>query len=205
MKTIQISGVVSALVMLLALLTLSGCFRLQERHPDVVISPVKASVRLGRWVLIDSGSEQLTVYQDDRPEVVFDNIAFGAAGVGTKSRRGDDVTPRGVFTIGWLTLQSKFVHFIGLNYPRVEDAEVGLRSGIIDISAYRRIVAAHSSGKTPPQDTRLGGLIGIHGVGRGDIEIHRLANWTAGCVAVENEQIRQLAKLIGVGTLVEIR
>jgi L,D-peptidoglycan transpeptidase YkuD (ErfK/YbiS/YcfS/YnhG family) len=38
--------------------------------------------------------------------------------------------------------------------------------------------------KTPPQNTKLGGDIYIHGNGAG-------SDWTWGCVALENEDIRE--------------
>ena len=122
-----------------------------------------------------------------------------------KRRRGDDVTPRGVYSVGWIRTESKFVHFIGLNYPSVVDAERGLHDGVIGEAAYERIKRAHERGERPPQDTALGGQIGIHGVGKGSLEIHRIANWTSGCIAMENLDVRRLARMVRVGMRVEIR
>ncbi len=157
------------------------------------------------WVLVDSGNDRLTVFLEGRPPLVFENIAVGAAGVKEKQRVGDDVTPRGTYTVGWFQPHSKFVHFIGLTYPSRADAERGYRKGTIDRHTYERIIAALDRGELPPQDTRLGGLIGIHGVGRGPLAVHRIANWTAGCIAVDNSQIRQLFKLLKHGMKVEIK
>jgi murein L,D-transpeptidase YafK len=188
-------------------LSISGCSRTQapvtNTQPQPIATPL--SGRAGTWILVDSQSEHLTLYRDGHPELVFENIAFGAAGVGRKSRRGDDVTPKGVFTVGWVNRESKYLHFIGLNYPGVVDAQAGLERGVIDRRTFDRINRAHASGATPPQDTALGGMIGIHGVGRGSMEIHRLVNWTAGCVAVDNEQIRKLTGKVHLGMVVEIR
>lgn len=161
--------------------------------------------RTDPWVLIDSATDQLIVYRRKDPPVVFKNIAFGAAGVKDKQRSGDDVTPRGVYTVGWIKRESKFATFIGLTYPSVTDAERGYQGGVITQATFETIRDAHAQGRIPPQNTRLGGFIGIHGVGKGSLEIHRLANWTAGCIAVENRQIEQLVRLIGPGTQVEIR
>ncbi len=157
------------------------------------------------WVLVDSTKDRLTVFLEGAPPLVFDNIAVGAAGVKEKRRVGDDVTPRGTYTVGWLQPRSKFVHFIGLTYPSRADAERGYREGTIDRLNYERIVSALDRGELPPQDTRLGGWIGIHGVGRGPLAIHRIANWTAGCIAVDNDQIRTLFKLLERGMKVEIK
>jgi murein L,D-transpeptidase YafK len=147
----------------------------------------------------------MTVYRKSGPPVVFEGVAFGAAGVKEKRRAGDDVTPRGLYTVGWIRRQSKFTHFIGLTYPSVADAERGYKAGVIDSRTLNRIKSAFERQQIPPQDTALGGFIGIHGLGKGSPSIHQIANWTAGCVAVDNQQIRELSTLIRAGTQVEIR
>jgi hypothetical protein len=167
--------------------------------------PIQEEQRSDPWVLINSKNDTVTVLSKSAPPIVFENAAFGAAGVKNKVRRGDDVTPLGKFLVTHISHASKYTIFIGLNYPRPEDAARGLSAGLINKETYDAIVQAHRIGKTPPQTTSLGGLIGIHGVGRGSPEIHSLANWTAGCVALTNSQIRQLARLVRVGTHVEIQ
>ena len=184
----------------------SGCLRspqplLQEPVPLVQIE----AERTNPWILIDSRTKRMTVYRKDGAPVVFEGVAFGAAGVKEKRRAGDDVTPKGRYTVGWIRKQSKFVHFIGLAYPSLGDAERGYRNGVIDQRTYDRIKSFVEQGRVPPQDTALGGFIGIHGVGKGSLAIHHMANWTSGCVAVENGQIRELSNLIHPGVLVEIR
>jgi hypothetical protein len=51
--------------------------------------------------------------------------------------------------------------------------------------------------KGPPQSTLLGGDIYIHGNGAG-------SDWTWGCVALENEDVRELFNAVTVGTPVRI-
>jgi murein L,D-transpeptidase YafK len=198
---------ITVLAVGLLLSAFPGCLSSSTAKPVVTaaLTVTPTAVRSGVWILIDSKQEKLMVYRNQNLEVVFDNIAFGAAGVGRKLRRGDDVTPKGVFQVGWITKKSKFVHFIGLNYPSLEDAQYALSKGTINHRTYERIALAHNQKTIPPQDTVLGGMIGIHGVGQGSLEIHRLANWTAGCIALENGQIRRLAHLVQNGTIVEIR
>jgi hypothetical protein len=106
--------------------------------------------------------------------------------------------------VGWISRKSKFLNFIGLNYPSVQDAERGFKNGVITEAAYSHIRNSHAGGSTPPQTTPLGGFIGIHGVGKGSLEIHRLANWTEGCIALDNDQIRELMKHVSPGMEVEI-
>ncbi len=59
--------------------------------------------------------------------------------------------------------------------------------------------------RIPPQNTPLGGQLGIHGLGRGDLDIQRTINWTNGCVALTNHDIRRLGQWVHVGTRVIIR
>lgn len=168
-------------------------------------APSEEHDRTDPWVLVDSAQDHLIIYKKGAAPIVFQNIAVGAAGVKEKLRRGDDVTPRGMYRVAWIRHQSKFERFIGLDYPSLADAKRGFESGRIDRQTFERIKHAHVVGEVPPQDTALGGFIGIHGVGRGSLDVHRLANWTGGCIAVENGQIQRLLDLVHVGTLVEIR
>jgi len=53
-----------------------------------------------------------------------------------------------------------------------------------------------------------GGSILIHGIGEkyGWVgALHREVDWTEGCVAVTNEEIEEIWKLVAVGTPVEIK
>ncbi len=160
----------------------------------------------GSWLLVDTKANTLTVMRGDRPVEVFDRIVVGSSGVGIKQRRGDNKTPLGVFRVGWINENSRFRTFIGLDYPNLDHAERALRENRIDWLTYQRIRAAWLNGHTPPQDTPLGGQIGIHGVGNGDPTVHAAGiNWTSGCVALNNWQIDALRPWVQVGMRVEIR
>lgn len=195
-------------VTLTASLLLEGCFSSSQDEaplPSTQPPKIRETQKTDPWILIDSETDQLIVYRKGESPITYKNIAFGAAGVKEKQRIGDDVTPRGNYRIGWIRRSNKFETFIGLTYPSVSDAERGYRRGIINQATFERIKGAHVEGRMPPQDTRLGGFIGIHGVGRGSLDIHRMANWTAGCIAIENGQIEELSRLVRPGTQVEIR
>lgn len=164
-----------------------------------------ASVSAEPWVLVDTRADKLTVIDENGPLEVFDNIALGVRGAARKHRRGDETTPVGSFKVTHFNPASRFHLFIGLDYPNLEHAQIAYWEKRIDQKTYERIISAIKSGKPPPQDTPLGGYIGIHGVGAGDPRVHANFNWTNGCVAVSNEQIVRLAKWIKIGTRVEIR
>lgn len=158
------------------------------------------------WLLVDTGADRLTVMGREGPLEVFEPIALGARGAGLKQRRGDNLTPLGSFQVGWINPASRFTLFIGLDYPNLEYARIALRQGRIDEPTFARIERALAAGRTPPQDTPLGGQIGIHGIGGGDPRVHRAGfDWTQGCIALEDAQIRRLADWVRPGTRVEVR
>ena len=68
---------------------------------------------------------------------------------------------------------------------------------LISPEEHAAIVKAINEKQIPPQNTKLGGEINIHGGGA-------LTNWTAGCVALENEEMKELFDAIPIGTTVQI-
>ena len=156
-------------------------------------------------VLVDTSAGTLSVMRGEEVVMIFDDIAIGRYGVTDAKQRGDNMTPLGSFTIGWITTKSRYHRFLGLNYPDLETASRAFFNGLINKEEWLDIRRATKAGRRPPQNTRLGGLIGIHGIGEGDVDVHQDYNWTNGCVALTNEEIDQLLRWVKVGTPVEIR
>jgi len=124
-------------------------------------------------------------------------IALGANPTGDKVEQGDRRTPEGDFYIDVKNERSKFYFSLGLSYPNSEDAERGLRDQLISRAEHGRIVRAIRNKGRPPWDTALGGEIFIHGGGtQGD--------WTWGCIAMENADIKELFDALPMGTSVRI-
>lgn len=157
------------------------------------------------WLLVDTQKLSVEVKKGDKTVAVLENIAIGRNGSGEKNHRGDDVTPLGNYRIGWINKQSPFHKFFGLTYPNVENADNALRQGKIGLDTYEAIARAHSAGQIPPQNTDLGGQIGIHGLGSANLSIHKSMNWTHGCIALTNDQIDQLSQWVEKGTLVTVK
>ncbi len=157
------------------------------------------------WLLVDTRKLLLEVKHGNKTVKKFENISIGRNGAGFKSRIGDDITPLGKYRIGWINKKSPYYRFYGFSYPSVENATRALRQGLIDRKTYNRIVNSHLHHEVPPQNTSLGGQIGIHGLGRADEHIHRMMNWTHGCIALTNEQIDQLNQWVGKGTWVKVK
>jgi murein L,D-transpeptidase YafK len=135
-------------------------------------------------------------------------VAWGRGGPGDKEKFGDNRTPIGIYRIAGFNESSPFHLFMRLNYPNVKDAFYGLKNGVITRTDFDRIIDSLKQGKLPPQDTALGGAIGIHGVGvetDKKLSIHAKVNWTQGCIALTNTDISELRHYVGVGTEVVIR
>ena len=171
-------------------------------HEGVEISEPETSL----WLWVHTKYKKVHVMEEGTELKEFSDAAFGRGGVGKKHKRGDNITPQGVYTIGWINSKSTFRNFFGLTYPSVQDAENGLKQQLINENEFQSIVKAHLEKKIPPQHTALGGLVGIHGLGapiRRQLK-HSLINWTEGCIALTNQQIDELAAYIKPGMFVVI-
>jgi len=148
---------------------------------------------------------RLVVKKNERKLYVFDgekliktyDIVLGFAPVGDKEREGDGKTPEGDFYIFTKNNQSKFYLSLGVSYPSTEDAERGLRENLILKEEHDTIIQAINEKKMPPQNTKLGGEIYIHGGGI-------IKDWTDGCIALRNEEMKELFDAVEVGTMIII-
>lgn len=112
-------------------------------------------------------------------------VALGQGGLAPKQREGDARTPEGHYIIDSRNAASAYHKALHISYPNVEDRKRAAKLGV-----------------SP------GGAVMIHGLpnGKGWIGAgHRLYDWTLGCVAVTNEEIDEIWKLIPIGTPIDIR
>jgi len=157
------------------------------------------------WLLVEANTNTLTVLQGKTVVDKFDYVALGRGGTSNKRKRGDNSTPLGEFHVAWVNRESPFHIFFGLDFPTVELADQAYREKRIDRDTYYSILDALRERRLPPQNTSMGGRIGIHGLGSADLKIHRGFNWTKGCVALTNREIERLARCVQIGTRVVIR
>jgi len=120
----------------------------------------------GYLLIVDKSDRKMYVFKDANYETEFP-VSFSIGGLGDKNIRGDNKTPEGIFKLlemrrGSYTTKRPWAMF-KLNYPLVGDAQRGFEQGIIDERELKKIVEAHEHHKMPPQDTRLGGHIELHG------------------------------------------
>lgn len=159
----------------------------------------------GRWIEVDTAARTLLVHAADQHVLAhYPHIALGSGGVAPVHYHGDGTTPLGRFHILEIRPSDRFDTFVLLDYPRPEHATLAFNAGRIDAHTRAEIDVAAEFAELPPQNTVLGGEIGIHGVGHGNMRIHQLVNWTDGCVALTNAQLHSLLHWLRPGMQVEI-
>jgi len=126
--------------------------------------------------------------------------AFGREPAGAKRAAGDERTPEGDYRVAGPARPSRFHRFLPIDYPSVADADVALAERRISRAEHARIVEAHRRGAMPPQDTALGGLLGLHGEGarwRGE---SKGLDWTHGCIALADAELDFVVARVKKGT-----
>ena len=156
------------------------------------------------WLAVDTDKLSLAVMQGDQPLKVFENIAIGSNGPTMTKQRDDEKTPLGEFTITQVKPSARFKLFMALSYPNLDHTERAFQEQRIGVKEYKTLTYDLKHGRPPSQHTSLGGQLGIHGVGAGDMKIHESVNWTNGCIALTNDQLQELAGWVAVGTRVVV-
>ncbi|MCL6478435.1 MAG: L,D-transpeptidase [Peptococcaceae bacterium] len=159
----------------------------------------------GLRIVIDKSDHTLSLFSGDI-RIKSYHVELGQGGMGDKEVAGDMKTPEGTFYISEKSVLSPSDYYLGsrwlrLSYPNAEDADRGLRQGLIDRLTRDSIVAAFSAGQTTPQRTALGGGIGIHGGGKPEFG----ADWTWGCIGLTDGDIEDFYDYVGIGTQVIIK
>jgi murein L,D-transpeptidase YafK len=163
----------------------------------VVPAPADAAPRLGvSRVLVKKGEHLLELRareaSGDERVVASYKVAIGPGGAGPKRREGDMTTPVGRYHVVSHEA-SQYKTFLRLDYPTSAD--------------YKLFNLAKSRGDLPPS-AKIGSDIGIHGP---PVSLNEAArahlkerDWTAGCVAVDDDEITEIARLVRDGTVVDI-
>lgn len=178
--------------LLLALISLSAA----EPLRDAVVAAQLPWPPPKVWLHIDKSERTLTLWSGEVALRRY-RVGLGASPVGDKERQGDMRTPTGDLRVVTRNAASSFHRFLGLSYPEIEDADRAEREGWLSAAAAQRIREQRRAGKQPDWNTALGGEVGIHGGGSG-------ADWTWGCIAVEDAEIAELWEVTRIGTLVRI-
>jgi murein L,D-transpeptidase YafK len=135
-------------------------------------------------VVVAKSKRELTLYREGNALKTY-TVALGRVPAGAKSRESDKKTPEGKYTIDYRKADSAYFRALHISYPNKADNEAAAKDG-----------------------ASAGGDIMIHGLrnGLGWIgKLHRILDWTLGCVAVSNEEMEELWRAVPDGTPVELR
>ena len=134
-------------------------------------------------ILIEKKERRLTLFSKGKVLKAY-QIALGGNPIGPKERQGDNKTPEGTYIIDSRNKDSRYHLSLHISYPSEKDKK-----------------RAKELGVSP------GGDIMIHGIKNGFSwvgDLHAEVDWTKGCIAVTNEEIEEIDKLVPKGTIVEI-
>ena len=145
---------------------------------------VKMSKGGKKVILVDKLAHCCMVYQSGKILRSYE-IELGMNWMGDKQRKGDKATPEGIYRITQKKDGSRttFYKALLINYPNDEDCN--------------RFAAAKRNGSLPAK-ADIGGMVELHGLGGKGLD------WTDGCVALKNDDMDALYRMVAVGTPVVI-
>jgi len=146
-------------------------------------NPLPAGTTINR-IVVEKSARRLSVFRNGNQIKTY-RIALGRSPVGAKQEEGDMKTPEGIYKIDGRNPQSNFHLALHISYPSDEDNKCAAKRGV-----------------------SAGFDIMIHGIQNGSGWIgafHRWNDWTAGCIAITDEEIEELWRVTPDGTTIEIR
>jgi L,D-peptidoglycan transpeptidase YkuD (ErfK/YbiS/YcfS/YnhG family) len=135
-------------------------------------------------IIIDKFAKKCYLYYKGKKRYEFD-AELGRNWIGYKKRMGDKTTPEGMYRIE-RKLQDRATPYhksLAIDYPNKEDRERFRKE--VDLGVI-------------PASSKIGGGIELHGEGGKGVD------WTDGCIALNNNDIDMLFRLVKVGTPVTI-
>jgi murein L,D-transpeptidase YafK len=134
-------------------------------------------------IVVDKTARQLQIMREGAVVRSWP-IGLGFEPEGHKTQEGDGKTPEGWYVIDYRNPESEYYLSLRISYPNDADR-----------------AQAAARGVSP------GGQIYIHGQPsgiKGSLRAKRMKDWTAGCIAVSDEAMDELWRLVDLGTPIEI-
>ncbi len=134
-------------------------------------------------VLVEKSARRLTLLREGKVLKQY-HVALGKQPVGDKEQEGDKRTPEGEYKIDWRNAGSRYHLALHISYPDKSDTE-----------------QARAKGLSPGGDIMIHGLRdGLGWIGR----LHRMLDWTNGCIAVTNPEVEEIGQAVRDGTPIKI-
>ena len=135
-------------------------------------------------IIVEKSIHRMTLFKDGELLRTY-RVALGRGGPQPKSREGDARTPEGTYLIDNRNPHSIAHRALHISYPNATDA-----------------AAARARGVNPGSDIEIHGVRnGLGWIGR----LHRLVDWTAGCIAVTNSEMDEIWRAVPDGTPIVIK
>ncbi|MFV0303633.1 MAG: murein L,D-transpeptidase family protein [Paracoccus sp. (in: a-proteobacteria)] len=132
-------------------------------------------------IVVNKGDRRMYLLSGRKVVRSYD-VGLGNQPVGHKMFEGDGKTPEGVYFVNRFNPRSTYHLSVGISYPDPED-----------------VARALTYGRQP------GGDIFIHGRGpQGNALAAKRKDWTAGCIAVTDEEIEEIYAMLTAGVPVVI-
>lgn len=135
-------------------------------------------------IAVHKGARRMDLLRGGKVVATY-RIALGGNGdAGHKSREGDEKTPEGRYAIDWRNPRSMAHLSLHISYPNEQDRKTAAAAGV-----------------SP------GGNIMIHGLPNGWGWLgsaHRVWDWTDGCIAVTDAEMRDIWAKVANGTPIDI-
>jgi murein L,D-transpeptidase YafK len=134
------------------------------------------------YLIVDKSERLMVAYAGGQPVRAWRGLQFGDQPQGHKRFEGDERTPEGRYVIEGRNPKSAYHLSLKISYPNPAD----------------RAFAA-TQGRSP------GGDIFLHGQPN-SLPFGRVpGDWTDGCIALSNDEIEELWRIVPDGTVIEIR
>jgi murein L,D-transpeptidase YafK len=135
-------------------------------------------------VLVLKSAHQLQLISDGKALKTY-RVSLGKRPKGTKLQEGDQRTPEGFYWLDWRKTSDSFNLSMHISYPNISDSARARREGVDP-----------------------GSMIMIHGTPVSEEYpewYFQTLDWTNGCIAMNNSDMREVWNLVKDGTMIEIR
>ena len=148
------------------------------------------------YILVDKGSYRLFLNRGEETILAFP-IGYGLKSTQFKTKKGDFLTPEGIYEIIHIRPSQNYYYFLELSYPNFNDLSWAYFRGEIELEVLRDCENFIKCTKRREIQRRFGNEIGMHGGGAKKIERgQENFHWTQGCIASDNQNLEQLLKWV---------
>lgn len=151
------------------------------------------------FIIIDK-SRKILELKEGKKIINSYEIGLGLESPIPKEKKGDFLTPEGIYKIVYIKASEEYKFFLEINYPNLNDLALAYYKGIINKENFIKWVKMLENSEII-EDSLLGSKIGIHGGGAFKLErkngkLYKNYHWTKGCIALNDKDLLELLKYV---------